>query len=622
VNFLACFAAGVHTDIEMVVADRELLEDFARRRSDSAFAEIVSRYANLVNAAALRQVRDPHLAQDVTQATFIVLSRRAGSVPAERLPGWLILTARFCAKDALKKQVRRIQYEQEAASMRPIVTEPTDASQTEIAGVLDEALSHLRFREATAVAMRYLQNRPMASVAEALGVSVDAAQKTVSRSLLKLRKILLRRGVVVSAAGLSAALLHESAQTAPAALAVSTAGASVQSLSIAKGAINMMLWAKLQVAAAVTAGVLLTGGGGAVVLTSALAGGRPVASSAAPVAPAAPAAPAAAAQTQPDADSLIREGWDLCNRGRLDPAAAKFEQAIQLAPQSAEAWNGLGWTLAYRTPVLAEETFNYAVALDSNHVEAGALNGLGGAYFWLNEYNNAEQAWLAAVPRSSGAEFGLAKLYLLKGDWDDAAKYAKMVLDSNDKFQDSAQQQQLTNQLRAILKAAQDHKLPDHLRNQIMPPATSSEITKGGLGRSKMEQIGQSFKAVLDKYPNDTDALNGMAWVEYRTDNLDAAQRDFQTVLNNNPHHHRAMDGMARTLHDKGEIDAAIALWQQALQEHPGDDDVVRGLADAYMERGDSAKAIPLLQWLLKSNPNDQDAKAKLQEAGHDADAK
>jgi len=255
-------------------------------------------------------------------------------------------------------------------------------------------------------------------------------------------------------------------------------------------------------------------------------------------------------------------------------------------------------------------------------VEAGALNGLGGAYFWLNEYNNAEQAWLAAVPRSSGAEFGLAKLYLLKGDWDDAAKYAKMVLDSNDKFQDSAQQQQLTNQLRAILKAAQDHKLPDHLRNQIMPPATSSEITKGGLGRSKMEQIGQSFKAVLDKYPNDTDALNGMAWVEYRTDNLDAAQRDFQTVLNNNPHHHRAMDGMARTLHDKGEIDAAIALWQQALQEHPGDDDVVRGLADAYMERGDSAKAIPLLQWLLKSNPNDQDAKAKLQEAGHDAAAK
>lgn len=271
VALLACFAVGVHTGIGMAVADRELLEEFARRRSDSAFAEIVSRYANLVYAAALRQVRDPHLAQDVTQATFIVLARRASGVSADRLPGWLILTARFCAKDALKKQARRTRHEQEAASMRPIAIEPPGASQDEIAGALDDAISRLRVRESTAVTMRYLQNRPMADVAANLGVSVDAAQKTVSRSVMKLRKILMGRGVVVpSAAALSAALLHESAQTAPAALAISAAGASAQTLSIAKGVINMMLWTKIKLAAVVTA-VALTGGTGAVVLNRTLA---------------------------------------------------------------------------------------------------------------------------------------------------------------------------------------------------------------------------------------------------------------------------------------------------------------------------------------------------------------
>src|SRR4051794_3613185 len=81
-----------------LMIDQEWLREFCETGSEEAFARVVRAYADLVYTTARRQVGNVHLAEDVTQAVFIILAKSARKMGRERvLAGWLIRTTYFAA---------------------------------------------------------------------------------------------------------------------------------------------------------------------------------------------------------------------------------------------------------------------------------------------------------------------------------------------------------------------------------------------------------------------------------------------------------------------------------------------------------------------------------------------
>ena len=174
--------------------DLTLLREYARRNSEAAFAALVSRHVNLVYSVALRSVRDPHLAGEITQAVFIILARKADSLGDKTiLPGWLCRTARYASANALTIQRRRQHREQEAFMQSQLEdlsrqSEATAETWNQIAPLLDGAMEQLGQKDHDALVLRFFENKTFAEVGAALDASEDAAKMRVNRALEKLRK--------------------------------------------------------------------------------------------------------------------------------------------------------------------------------------------------------------------------------------------------------------------------------------------------------------------------------------------------------------------------------------------------------------------------------------------------
>jgi uncharacterized protein (TIGR03435 family) len=250
--------------------DSQLLREFADRNSEEAFRELVNRHMDLVYSVALRQVRDPHLADDVAQAVFIALAQKAHQLPAATvLEGWLFRAARFAALNALRREHRHQHWIQEAARMENPVHEPSpEEAWVQIVPLLNETIHQLRETDRNALLLRFFKGKSFRAVGVGLGMSEDAAKKRVMRALEKLRALLGRRGVVLPAAILAATLSAHAVQAAPLGLSASVTavaaakGATATSsiLTLTKGIIKFMAWTKMKTTLVISAGLLLATG--------------------------------------------------------------------------------------------------------------------------------------------------------------------------------------------------------------------------------------------------------------------------------------------------------------------------------------------------------------------------
>jgi len=250
--------------------DSALLRQYSDNNSNEAFAALVTRHINLVYSVALRQVGNAHAAEEITQAVFIILAKKAAQLRHDKaLSSWLFQVTRLTAKNFVRSEGRRHHREQEA-HMQSILNESETEVWPKIAPLLDAAVASLREKDRQAILLRYYEGRNLRDVGLTLGASEDAAEKRVKRALEKLRKFFTKRGVSSTTAIIAGAISANSVQAAPVALAKSVtavaiakgAAASGSILTLVKGALKIMAWTKAKTVIVIGVGALLAGSGG------------------------------------------------------------------------------------------------------------------------------------------------------------------------------------------------------------------------------------------------------------------------------------------------------------------------------------------------------------------------
>ena len=259
------------------LTDGQLLGRFAARDGEAAelaFAALVERHGPMVLRVARAVLRDEHGAQDATQATFLILARKARSLwVRDSLGPWLHAVALRVAAQSRSAEIRRRRHERRAAA--PESSLPPDRDRADLLRAIHEEIGRLPEPYRAAVVTCHLEGLTQHEAARRLGWPVGTLQSRLDRGRRRLRDRLGRRGLAPSlgtfAVGLPPARVPDAlvASTARAAWALSGGGPVAgligpAVLAMIDASAKGMLMTKLKIGAAalfVAAGLLAIGSG-------------------------------------------------------------------------------------------------------------------------------------------------------------------------------------------------------------------------------------------------------------------------------------------------------------------------------------------------------------------------
>jgi RNA polymerase sigma factor (sigma-70 family) len=209
-------AAALLPRVRALVADRpsdaELLQAFATRGDEQAFAMLVRRHGPLVLSAARRGTGNSADADDVFQATFLLLARNATGIrnPAA-VGGWLHGVASRMARTARRAAARRRTHETRAVSLP--TPDHGDLSWREVQTLFEEELARLPDRYRVPFVLCTLNGEPRADVAGRLGIKEGTISSRLAEARRRLQERLTVRGVslavILGTVSLSAPLSAE-----------------------------------------------------------------------------------------------------------------------------------------------------------------------------------------------------------------------------------------------------------------------------------------------------------------------------------------------------------------------------------------------------------------------------
>lgn len=246
-------------------SDAALVERFTARHEEAAFTALLRRHGPMVLGVARRILHSVQDAEDVFQATFLLLARKVGAIrKPDAVASWLHGVAHRLALRAKQQRTCRQDHERRMADMRN--TKPkTETAWPDVQAALDAALDELPEKYRAALVLCYLEGHSHAEAAAQLGCPLTTLRTHVARGRKLLRERLTKHGLTLSTAGIAALLLTTAAPAASPAMAKATVTAalafaaghkavalcSTQAASLVEGGLRVMFLTKTKAATAV-----------------------------------------------------------------------------------------------------------------------------------------------------------------------------------------------------------------------------------------------------------------------------------------------------------------------------------------------------------------------------------
>jgi RNA polymerase sigma factor (sigma-70 family) len=224
--------------------DIELLRAYQCDADESAFTRLVERHSGWIFAAARRRLGDDHLADDATQAVFVVLAGKASQLLESTrgsLSAWLFHVTHFACARVRRTRLR--QGEREGLAHRARVYDRAEDISPEggLLILMEDSIAQLPAVEREMIVRRFYQRESFVQIGDALNITSEAARKRVSRALAATKDLMVRDGLDAIPDAFLAGL-NQSASAAP--LSGKAAANNRRINSIAKGTVDMVEQAK------------------------------------------------------------------------------------------------------------------------------------------------------------------------------------------------------------------------------------------------------------------------------------------------------------------------------------------------------------------------------------------
>ena len=164
---------------------------------DSAFSELVKKYQKPVHALVWRKIGDFHIAEEITQDTFLKAYQRLGTLKKpQRFTGWLyVIAANNCKMWLRKKRLQTQPLEEtdsaqlEKATYSQYVIEEKERTIGEAKReVVKQLLATLQESDRTVITLHYFSEMSAAEIGAFLGVSVNTIKSRLRRAQQRLKQ--------------------------------------------------------------------------------------------------------------------------------------------------------------------------------------------------------------------------------------------------------------------------------------------------------------------------------------------------------------------------------------------------------------------------------------------------